>query len=91
MRAQVRQLVAFRRCPGACLSRALILKAQFVLTNLEEVGYIGGAAIWGFTLSILPGLRAAVQCDTLGMRFLVRVAMVCHIPGVLVMMSVTGF
>ena len=28
------------------------LKAQFVLTNLEA-GYIGGAAIWGFTISII--------------------------------------
>ena len=27
------------------------LKAQFALSN-EEVGYIGGAAIWGFTISI---------------------------------------
>lgn len=63
------------------------LKAEFVLTNLE-VGYIGGAAIWGFTLSILV---FGPLCDTLGMRFLVRSAMVCHLLGVLVMIAASGF
>ena len=63
------------------------LKAQFVLTNLE-VGYIGGAAIWGFTVTILV---FGPLCDTLGMRFLVRLAVVCHILGVLVMIAAGGF
>ena len=55
------------------------LKAQFVLSNLE-VGYIGGAAIWGFSMSIL---LLGPLCDVLGMRFLIRSAMVCHFAGVM--------
>lgn len=63
------------------------LKAQFVLSNLE-VGYIGGAAVWGFSMSIL---LLGPLCDVLGMRFLVRSAMVCHFAGVLLMISASGF
>lgn len=63
------------------------LKADFVLSNLE-VGYIGGAAVWGFSLSIL---FLGPLCDVLGMRFLVRSAMVSHVLGVLVMIAATGF
>jgi hypothetical protein len=63
------------------------LKADFVLSNLQ-VGYIGGAAVWGFSLSIL---FLGPLCDVLGMRFLVRSAMVSHVLGVLVMIMATGF
>jgi fucose permease len=63
------------------------LKAQFVLTNLEA-GYIGGAAIWGFTISII---LLGPLCDVLGMRFLLRVAMVCHAAGVVLMITARGF
>ena len=63
------------------------LKAQFVLSNLE-VGYIGGAAIWGFTISILV---LGPLCDVLGMRFLVRSAMACHFAGVILMITAAGF
>ena len=38
------------------------LKSQFVLSN-QEVGYIGGAAIWGFAVSIL---LLGPLCDVLG-------------------------
>ena len=41
----------------------LALKSQFVLTN-AEVGWIGGAALWGFAVS---QLIFAPFCDTLGM------------------------
>jgi MFS family permease len=63
------------------------LKADFVLSNLQ-VGYIGGAAVWGFSLSIL---FLGPLCDVLGMRFLIRAAMVSHVAGVIVMMTATGF
>jgi fucose permease len=63
------------------------LKADFVLSNLQ-VGYIGGAAVWGLSLSIL---FLGPLCDVLGMRFLVRSAMVSHVLGVIVMMTATGF
>src|SRR5687767_14976424 len=65
----------------------MTLKSQFVLSN-QEVGYIGGAAIWGFAVSIL---LLGPLCDVLGMRFLVRAAMVCHVLGVIVMIVATGF
>lgn len=65
----------------------LALKRDFVLTN-EQVGWIGGAALWGFAVSQLV---FAPLCDTLGMRFLVRMAWVAHVAGVLTMILATGF
>lgn len=63
------------------------LKEEFVLTNLQ-VGYIGGAALWGFAVS---NIIFAPLCDNLGMRFLVRLAFVGHVAGVLIMVFATGF
>jgi len=57
------------------------LKAQFKLTN-EAVGWIGGAAIWGFTLSIFV---LGPLCDAIGMRRLLYFAFVCHLAGPLIM------
>ena len=59
----------------------LSLKREFVLTN-EEVGWIGGAALWGFAVS---QLLFAPFADTLGMRFLLRISFVGHLVGVLTM------
>ncbi|KPJ83087.1 MAG: hypothetical protein AMS19_05550, partial [Gemmatimonas sp. SG8_23] len=50
----------------------LALKREFVLTN-EEVGWIGGAALWGFAVSQLV---FAPLADSLGMRALLRFAFV---------------
>jgi fucose permease len=63
------------------------LKSQFILDN-QQVGFIGGAAIWGFSVSII---LLGPLCDVLGMKFLTRVAMVCHVLGVLIMITATGF
>ena len=63
------------------------LKTTFVLTN-AEVGQIGGAALWGFTLSIIV---LGPLCDALGMRNLLRFAWVCHLAGPLLMMTATGY
>lgn len=63
------------------------LKGEFVLTN-AEVGWIGGAALWGFAVS---QLIFAPLCDTLGMRFLLRLAFLCHSAGVVIMMLANGF
>lgn len=63
------------------------LKSEFVLSN-AQVGWIGGAALWGFAVS---QLIFAPLCDTLGMRFLLRMAFVCHLVGTLVMVMATGF
>ena len=63
------------------------LKGQFVLTN-AQVGWIGGAALWGFAVSQVV---FAPLCDTLGMRFLVRMAFVGHLAGALILVFATGF
>jgi MFS family permease len=63
------------------------LKTTFVLTN-AQVGQIGGAALWGFTLSIIA---LGPLCDALGMRNLLRFAWVCHLAGPLLMITATGF
>ncbi len=65
----------------------LSLKREFVLTN-EEVGWIGGAALWGFAVS---QLLFAPFADTLGMRFLLRISFVGHLLGVLTMIMAGGF
>ena len=65
----------------------LALKREFVLTN-TEVGWIGGAALWGFAVS--QGIFAPL-CDKLGFRFLLRGAFVAHLAGVLLMITAGGF
>lgn len=65
----------------------LALKREFILTN-AEVGWIGGAALWGFAVSQVV---FAPLADTLGMRFLLRMAFVGHLAGVLIMMVSSGF
>ena len=63
------------------------LKGEFVLTN-AEVGWIGGAAIWGFAVSQVV---FAPLCDTLGMRWLLRMAFVGHLGGTVLMILGGGF
>jgi len=63
------------------------LKTVFVLTN-EQVGWVGGAALWGFTLSIII---LGPLCDVLGMRNLLRFSMLCHIAGPAIMIFANGF
>jgi fucose permease len=63
------------------------LKEHFVLTN-EQVGWIGGAAMWGFTLTILT---FGSLCDVVGMRLVLRLAVVAHVGGALLMIFARGF
>lgn len=63
------------------------MKEHFVLSN-EEVGWIGGAALWGFTVSIFV---FGPLVDALGMRFLLRLAFLGHVAGVLTMIFANGF
>lgn len=65
----------------------LALKRDFVLTN-EEVGWIGGAALWGFAVSQLV---FAPLADTIGMRALLRFAFVGHLAGSITMIVSPGF
>jgi fucose permease len=63
------------------------LKQEFVLTN-AQVGWIGGAALWGFAVSQLV---FAPLCDTLGMRTLLRMSFLSHAAGVIIMILATGY
>jgi fucose permease len=63
------------------------LKEQFILTN-AEVGWIGGAALWGFSVTIII---FGPLCDVLGMRFLLRLALFGQAVGVIVMILADGF
>jgi MFS family permease len=53
-----------------------------------QVGWILGAAFWGFGLSILIG---GPLCDVLGMGTIIRVAAVGHIVGALMTVFATSF
>ena len=63
------------------------LEQQFALDK-EELGWIAGTAFWGFTLSIVGG---GPLCDVLGMRLLMRLALLGHAVGVAVTIFATGF
>lgn len=63
------------------------LKQQFLLTNLQ-VGWIGGAGLWGFPISILI---FGPLCSVLGIRFLLRLSFTVHLLGAILMMSATNF
>ncbi len=65
----------------------LALKREFVLTN-EEVGWIGGAALWGFAIS---QLAFAPLADSIGMRALLRMSFVGHLVGSVTIIFATGF
>lgn len=53
-----------------------------------ELGWISGAAFWGFGFSILFG---GALCDILGIGALLRLAAIGHIGGVLLTVFATGF
>ena len=53
------------------------LKDCFGLDN-EQVGWIGGAGLWGFTLTMLV---FGSLCDLLGMKLVFRLAMLAHLAG----------
>jgi len=63
------------------------LKEHFVLTN-EQVGWIGGAAMWGFTVTILT---FGSLCDVVGMKLVLRLAVVGHLAGAFLMIFANGF
>ncbi|HOK08067.1 MAG TPA: MFS transporter [Candidatus Hydrogenedens sp.] len=63
------------------------LKQQFLLTN-EQAGWIGGAGLWGFPISILI---FGPLCSVLGIRFLLRLAFVFFVSGISLMIFANGF
>jgi len=63
------------------------LKEVFLLTN-QQVGQIGGAALYGFALSIVV---LGPLCDILGMKNIFRISFLCHFAGTLMMIFASGF
>ena len=60
---------------------------QFALSN-EQVGWINGAAFWGFALAILIG---GPLCDLLGIRRVVAIAFVGHLVGLVLTLFASGY
>src|SRR5947208_16734795 len=56
--------------------------------NKTDVGWIAGAAFWGFGLSILLG---GPLCDLLGMGTLLRLAAAGHIIGTIATIAAPNF
>jgi len=63
------------------------LKECFGLSN-EQVGWIGGAGLWGFTITML---LFGSLCDVLGMKLVLRLAVLSHLGGALMMIFADGF
>lgn len=62
------------------------VRSEFALSN-QDLGYIAGASLLGFPLSIFV---LGPFCDTLGMKNLMRFAVLCHLVGALLIMLTTG-
>ena len=62
------------------------MKGEFILSN-ADVGWIGGAGLWGFTLSIIV---LGPLCEALGMKRLMWFAFLCHLLGTVVLMLAPG-
>ena len=63
------------------------LSSQFHLTN-EQIGWVAGAAFWGFTVSMFVGGQV---CEVIGMRWQIAAAFACHVSGVLLTLFANGF
>ncbi|THD77070.1 MAG: MFS transporter [Phenylobacterium sp.] len=63
------------------------LKSEFLLDN-AQVGLIGGAGLWGMAIS---QISFSPLCDLVGMRNLMRFALVGHVAGVALFVFAPGF
>lgn len=80
-------LVATAMCFGVRADILDSLGAEFHL-NREQVGWIAGAAFWGFTVSMFVGGQL---CDLIGMGALLRIALAGHLMGVALTILAPGF
>ena len=72
---------------GVITSMMGAFKSEFTLNN-TEAGLIGGAAIWGFTISIFV---FGPLVDLIGMKRLLNFAFIGHLVGPIVMIFANGF
>ncbi|MEX0660592.1 MAG: MFS transporter [Balneolaceae bacterium] len=63
------------------------LKTEFLLTN-GQVGYIGGAALWGMALSLL---LIGPTLEKIGFKISVKGAFISHLAGVTLFLTAYGF
>jgi MFS family permease len=80
-------LVATSTAFGVVGASMLALKNEFILSN-QQIGWIGGAALWGFTVSMVV---FGPFVDSIGMKTLVRLAWVAHLLGTLTVIFANGF
>jgi MFS family permease len=80
-------LVATSTAFGVVGASMVGLKNEFILTN-AQVGFIGGAALWGFTISMVV---FGPVVDSFGMKNLMRLAWLGHLIGTLTMILATGY
>jgi len=80
-------LIATSVCFGVIGASMGGLKQEFLLSN-EMVGWIGGAALWGFTISIF---LLGPLVDSMGMRNQMWFAFACHLAGALTMIFAQNF
>lgn len=72
---------------GVITSMMGAFKSEFALNN-AEAGLIGGAAIWGFTISIFV---FGPLVDLIGMKRLLNFAFIGHLVGPTIMILANGF
>lgn len=85
---------------GSCMSLISTSVAFGVVTSMmgelmsvfgltaTQAGWVGGATIWGFTISIFI---LGPFVDAIGMGLLMRFSLLCHIVGPLLMIFANGF
>ena len=78
-RASCVALIATAMCFGV---RADVMDAQAGMFQFsrEQIGWIAGAAFWGFTIAMFVGGQI---CDLLGMRLMIALGFVGHVLGIL--------
>ena len=80
-------LIATAVAFGAVTGMTEDFKTVFSLSN-TQTGWVGGAALWGFAISIWV---FGPLCDAIGMARLMRLSLICHLVGPLLMIFAKGF
>jgi MFS family permease len=86
-RASCVALIATAICFGVRADIMDAMAGQFGLSR-AQIGWIAGAAFWGFTVSMFVGGQL---CDLLGMRRLITFGFFGHVLGILLTVCAGGF